>query len=338
MNDKRNSGRKKTIREKVVQNQFLNSCSGLEIDFNDNSNTSQSSNASEQSDTTATIEYEEASLSQLNDLSFTPTMSQISKRSNVSPIHEHSYQKTISEIEYVCCKYCDAKFKKTSGTNVVLTHLRNKHEDKCMDCIEKNIKKKGAINSIIEEVLLMSFITGNLPFRFLENRYFKQFISLLNNSYKLPSRHDLSGDTLNRVYDLTAAEVSKDLKAAQAVAISTDCWTSVQDFSYLGLTSHFINKNFELANFVLAIKHVQASTAEELKKVIISILTEWGILEKTLAVVTDNEPTMMLCVEKLKYEVLKYSKFGYFFGIHCLGHVLHLVVEKLFELDLYEGI
>ena len=101
-------------------------------------------------------------------------------------------------------------------------------------------------------MLLLSFITGNLPFRFLENKYFQQFISLINGSYKLPNRNDLSNSILNRVYEKVETRVSNDLKNAIAVTITTDCWTSVQDFSYMGITCHHINKNFELIDDVLA--------------------------------------------------------------------------------------
>lgn len=185
----------------------------------------------------------------------------------------------------------------------------------------------------------MSIIKGNLPFRFLENKYFQQFISLINSSYKLPNRHDMANTILNRVFEATSAKLRNELNSALVVAITTDCWTSVQDLSYLGLTCHYIDQNFELRNGILTIKHVNGSTAEELKTCILDILKDWNVITKTICIVADNEPTMVSCVAQLKEDILnKYAhKFGFFFGVNCLGHVLHLVVTKIFELNLNDS-
>ena len=208
-------------------------------------------------------------------------------RANASPITAHTYTNIKEGKEYICCKYCESKYQKSSGTKVVFEHLRNKHPEEIDDIINDKIEKSGNINSFIEEVLLMSFITGSLPFRFLENKFFRQFISLINSSYRLPNRHDLSNATLNRVYEKIAVKLEGKLNNALAVVITMDCWTSI------------------------------CWTAVELKTSFIDILKEWNIVAKTIGFVADNEPTMISCVAQLKEEILTkfFHTFGFFFFV-----------------------
>jgi hypothetical protein len=74
-------------------------------------------------------------------------------------------------------------------------------------------------------------------------------------------------------------------------------WTSTyNNDAFLGLSIHYIDNNWNLKNFLLDIisfttRHTGINIANEIK----SVLTEFNLLEKTLALTTDNEAAMVVC-------------------------------------------
>ena len=102
---------------------------------------------------------------------------------------------------------------------------------------------------------MMFIITAGLPFRCVENKYFKSFIEGLNPSYKLPSRKKIS-DLVNTYYGKKKKRVEEKLKEADSITLTTDCWSSVQNFSYLALTAHYLNPKLKIKSFCIAVKHI----------------------------------------------------------------------------------
>ncbi|CAF0933722.1 unnamed protein product [Brachionus calyciflorus] len=92
-----------------------------------------------------------------------------------------------------------------------------------------------------------------LPVSVVENNYFKKFLSLLSSSFKLPSRFFLSNRILDAQYSITKQAIQGELNEAEAVAITLDCWTSVQRYPYLGITVHFFDSNVNFCSRTLTI-------------------------------------------------------------------------------------
>jgi hypothetical protein len=59
------------------------------------------------------------------------------------------------------------------------------------------------------------------------------------------------------------------------------------------------------------------------------------ILEKLISITTDNAPTMISCINEIKSTLMSRNdrKFGDFLGVNCLGHIFHLIIGKLIDLD-----
>ena len=84
--------------------------------------------------------------------------------------------------------------------------------------------------------------------------------------------------------------ISSHLKSDDTkCAVSTDCWSSNSNLTYLGLTCHYIDQNFNLHNFVISFKHLIGSkTALLLHEEISKIFTTWNIKHKVIGITSDS--------------------------------------------------
>jgi hypothetical protein len=111
----------------------------------------------------------------------------------------------------------------------MIKHLSNGHQ-----IIDP--KKALACNKIDAATqtyyLLMFIISAALPFLCVNNEYFKKFVYSLNLEFKIPDRRTISD--LANVYFLKKKEKLKEqIQKATDFSLTTDCWTSKQNFSYI---------------------------------------------------------------------------------------------------------
>ena len=94
-------------------------------------------------------------------------------------------------------------------------------------------------------------IKDELPFRFVEGDGFKEFVQVGVPQFKIPSRYTIARDCFS-LY----VEEKKKLRAlltsqCQRVSLTTDTWTSIQNMSYLCLTAHFIDSQWNMHKRIL---------------------------------------------------------------------------------------
>ncbi|XP_036338534.1 zinc finger BED domain-containing protein DAYSLEEPER-like [Rhagoletis pomonella] len=72
-------------------------------------------------------------------------------------------------------------------------------------------------------------------------------------------------------------------------ALTTDAWTSTAVVSYITITTHFIDDNWELRSYVLeTFDHPQRHTSENLRKAVEDCVSRWNMDGKVIATVHDN--------------------------------------------------
>lgn len=65
------------------------------------------------------------------------------------------------------------------------------------------------------------------------------------------------------------------------ISFTFDGWTSKNQKSFLGVTAHWINENWDLKQVVLDFYHLEGShSGENISKTLIKILKKYGILTK----------------------------------------------------------
>ena len=68
-------------------------------------------------------------------------------------------------------------------------------------------------------------------------------------------------------------ELARELNDCEGLGASTDMWTSRNNDSYISVTLHFINKNFELKKFVLVCQPISGQyTAAALAKALDKVM------------------------------------------------------------------
>lgn len=186
------------------------------------------------------------------------------KRKNGSPIHNYASEIQEGNSVYYKCNFCHVKYKKSGGTRTMMDHLRDSHSDLVGDSIDTKKRKLEDEKTLSDELLCMALITDNLPFRFVENEYFIEWLLRVAPNYNLPSRQSLADKVLELLYNRERNRIMSELEKASSVSLTTDGWVSQKKFNYIGVTCHLINDDFELKSYVLSIKHVIDKTADAL--------------------------------------------------------------------------
>lgn len=136
----------------------------------------------------------------------------------------------------------------------------------------------------VDEALLGLFTESYQPFRIVEEPAFKKFVSALNPTHELPSRFTISKTLIPALYEKCKIKLTnKILNDLQTCCLTTDCWSSINNESYIAVTIHFINSTFQLESALLACSNIQGShTAENLARELRKIISEWHL--KTLQI------------------------------------------------------
>jgi hypothetical protein len=88
--------------------------------------------------------------------------------------------------------------------------------------------------------------------------------------------------------------LTKELRKVPYVALTTDCWTSLTNDGYMTVKVHYLSEKWKMVSRVLnTIAFETSHTAENLAKGLKNIVTEWGLINKIAAVVTDNAANIM---------------------------------------------
>lgn len=156
------------------------------------------------------------------------------------------------------------------------------------------------------------------PFSIVDDRGFREFTKALDPSSVLPSRSTVSRQLMPDLFQKIRADVQEKIKTAPAVCLTTDCWTSSTSTSYMSVTCHYVTE-FKLQSnlldcFELKDNHTSENLARELER----IATEWAIMEKIVACVSDSAAN----VKKAVGDILHWNH------LNCFAHILNLIVRK----------
>lgn len=94
-------------------------------------------------------------------------------------------------------------------------------------------------------------ILDELPFKHVEGLGFKGFMRETQPKFDPPSRRTIARDVWN-LFQGHKAKIKSILSAnSQRVSLTTDSWTSIQNFNYMALTAHFVDDGWNLHKRIL---------------------------------------------------------------------------------------
>ncbi|XP_055842541.1 zinc finger BED domain-containing protein 4-like [Episyrphus balteatus] len=172
----------------------------------------------------------------------------------------------------------------------------------------------------IDQQIVKMIAKGHHALRIVEEPEFRKLIEMISNcpGYKLPYRKKLTTSLIPDEYQKLVSDIKIKLQMAPAVCVTTDCWTSSTNMSYIGVTAHFIDDSTNLCSALIACNsYADSHDAKNLCKLLESILNEWEISNKITAVVSDNAANILAAV-----------RLGGWQSIGCFAHSLNLVVQK----------
>ena len=86
----------------------------------------------------------------------------------------------------------------------------------------------------------------------VNNGRFKQMLQKFDSRYTPPNRTTFALNYLPALYEQEKLKVKKAISSElQYFSVTTDGWTSRANYSYISLTVHYINKNWELCYHLL---------------------------------------------------------------------------------------
>lgn len=197
-----------------------------------------------------------------------------------------------SDASHAWCLKCNERveYKKKSLTGVI-SHLNSAHPEhlkKSKDSstvsggkqvsltnsfassLKPFMKKASRADQKKGEAHLVYWIVTSLrPFSIVEDKGFQSFCLFLNSlssSFKVTQRKKVQ-EQMMKVADAVSMKVKqKMLTEMDWFSITTDIWTSRTVESFMAVTIHFLNENFEMINFVLEVRQFDdAHTADNIR-------------------------------------------------------------------------
>lgn len=148
-------------------------------------------------------------------------------------------------------------------------------------------------------------------------------IKAMEPRYQPPNRQKLSEQLIPALFENEKAKLFQELQSTQAVSLTTDAWTSRSAESYLTITCHFVNKDWEMCSRILQTEKFHGShTGERVGYELKTCMTSWGIQNKVNVMTVDNASNMTVALE-----VAGAQKLG------CLAHTLNLASNKAMSIQ-----
>ncbi|XP_051990723.1 E3 SUMO-protein ligase ZBED1-like isoform X2 [Xyrauchen texanus] len=234
------------------------------------------------------------------------------------------------------CKLCHAAIKYSGNTTNLRTHLVRRHADITLQQLPKPIEHRQTTLDNISNKLpstsaralkitesLVHFICHDLrPYSVVENTGFRYMVNVTEPRYVIPTRKHITEVAVPRMYEEVKQEVKTSLASAERVALTCDGWTSRATESYITITAHHINENWELISHVLQTRAMHEShTGSNIAELLKVALEEWDIKSKDPAIVTDNASNMTIAAQLAGLLHFK-----------CFAHTLNLASQRALQL------
>lgn len=185
----------------------------------------------------------------------------------------------------------------------------------------KELRPTTEVSQKIDRLLTEWICADFQAFEVVEKEFFKRFVSVLNDKYKLPSRKTLSERLVPELEATIGVEAKEVLSKATDVVISSDGWSSKGTENFLALTGHFILQD-KFKSISLGVAKLVDQTAVGHANSITKLLSKHqGLSRKVHTMVSDNAEVM-----KCTARILKLFWFG------CYPHTLNLVVKDALKL------
>ena len=182
---------------------------------------------------------------------------------------------------------------------------------------------KGHRASTLTDAVADNIVMDMVPISVVEREGFRNMLNKFDPRYKVPGRTYFSNQIIPQKYGQIKELVRQELIKCDSIALTTDFWTSISNDSYITITAHFIDNEWELQERLLQTRGVSGShAADHVADLLMECAVEWDIKEKEPIVVTDNARNMVNAANQLGWG-----------QVGCFAHTLNLSVCRAFKVD-----
>lgn len=178
--------------------------------------------------------------------------------------------------------------------------------------------------------ILKLIILRELPFQFVEDPIFQWCVNEgFHPGFVKFSRNTLRTD-LYKCYQEGKQQLKNMLlEIPGTISLTYDIWLSKQRLSYLGITAHFIDRNWMMQKRIITYALTDTSHAGEniADFIFRKLVNDRGISEKLFSLAMDNASANTVSVERLKKLLPNLPSKGDLFHVRCCCHILNLVFQ-----------
>ena len=161
------------------------------------------------------------------------------------------------------------------------------------------------------------------PFSIVENIGFQRLLHHLYPSYPIPSRKFMKENIIQGIYASVKGSIYQDVLLEKYLSLTSDGWTSSNKCSFLSLTAHWIDGEFDQKDAILSVTPFnQKHTVFHVSECLQNAMEAYRIpASKVHVIVRDNAANMVAGVTQAGYQSLS-----------CFIHTLQLVLkDAIFE-------
>jgi hypothetical protein len=185
-----------------------------------------------------------------------------------------------------------------------------------------------------KEILVSMVARRHMPFILVEDRDFRTMVRMLRPGTKVPCANTIKNGVMT-TFEAGKARMRVLLQEAPGkISFTVDVWTSANMEPFLGVTAHWIDKEWRLQDTLLDLVPLEGShTGESLCAAFVGVCSDFGILTKLLAIITDsasNNISFAAELEKVCQEQgIRFSRADN--HVRCMAHVIHLAVQAFLK-------
>jgi len=231
----------------------------------------------------------------------------------------------------VVCIECNAELVYNNSTSKLTKHMERAHKSTWLKNLHRGSNESGGIDKFVVRTsnntvfgsLIRLFVEAHLPASLVENEYFRAFLKVHNPLHtQVYSREKVTRELAIQA-DYVRMVLKKILRD-QHVALTTDHWTSLANHSYMAMTAHWINDDWELISTTLCCDHHESVelNGQEIVNLINDAYAKYHIRPECIsAVVTDTAAVMNAAGMNLNCA-----------HHYCAAHVIELTTRMAFNM------
>ena len=154
--------------------------------------------------------------------------------------------------------------------------------------------KSDRDNSVFDPVVFRGliakyFLSAKVAFRKADDPAWKAMINYCQPSFNVVGQQTVRADCLILYEEEKLQLYQKITKLKSHVSLTADLFLSNQNLGYLGVTTHYIDEEFELHKKIIAFKQISfPHNSFAVQDGITACLTEWDLVDRVFTVTLDN--------------------------------------------------